>query len=381
MKINKLLLILFLAFSFGLSSCDEDEDTPALVLPSNLSLTVVEDTASPGKITAIATASNTNYYTFIFTANNQSQSRESRSGVETYQFLSSGSHTVRVRAHITPDKYIEKMQVIAINLSGGGGGGTDSTGAPTSGYSTPMSYPNYTLVWNDEFNDSTLNTNSWNYEIGTGSNGWGNNELQYYLQENTSVEGGYLIIEAKDQFFNGSNYTSSRLTTENKRSFQYGRIDIRAAMPYGQGMWPALWMLGDNFSTAGWPFCGEIDIMEMVGGTTNDPTRGDQVTLGTVHWDDNGSYASFGGTKKNNSGTLAEEFHVYSIIWDSQKIEWYFDDVRYHVIDITPPALSEFHQKFFFIFNIAVGGNLPGPPNANTTFPQKMFVDYVRVFQ
>ena len=137
-------------------------------------------------------------------------------------------------------------------------------------------------------------------------------------------------------------------------------------------------MLGDNFDTDGWPACGEIDIMEMVGGSGNR----DKTVHGTVHWSNNGSHAEFG-----NSNTLsgdvkfAENFHVFSIIWDENAIRWLRDDIEYGVIDITSSELTEFHAPFFFIFNVAVGGNWPGSPDATTTFPQTMAVDYVRVFQ
>lgn len=245
---------------------------------------------------------------------------------------------------------------------------------PETGYETPESYDGMTLVWRDEFDE--LNLDDWTFEIGTGSNGWGNNELQYYREENTSIFDGHLVIEAKNESFGGRSYTSSRMITQNKQTFQYGRIDIRAALPEGQGLWPALWMLGSNFSTVGWPNCGEIDIMEMVGGSGREST-----VHGTVHWDNNGSYASFGGERTVTGPTLHEAFHVYTIIWDATQIRWLIDDVQYNAIDITPAALSEFRQDFFFIFNVAVGGNWPGSPDGTTTFPQRMYVDYVRVFQ
>ncbi|MGB0931173.1 MAG: family 16 glycosylhydrolase, partial [Chitinophagales bacterium] len=252
---------------------------------------------------------------------------------------------------------------------------TTPTEIPTIGYTTPMSYAGKTLVWNDEFEGNSLSSD-WTHEIGTGNSGWGNNELQYYRAENTRIQDGYMIIEAKKEPFGGRAYTSSRLVTQGKKSFKYGRIDIRAALPKGQGLWPALWMLGDNFNTTGWPSCGEIDIMEMVGGNTvNDAT-----THGTVHWEENG-HANFGGSKRLSSGILADEFHVFSINWTAQKIQWLLDDVVFHEINITPSDLSEFHESFFFIFNVAVGGNWPGSPDNTTIFPQRMAVDYVRVFQ
>ena len=244
------------------------------------------------------------------------------------------------------------------------------------GYESPTSYPGYTLVWNDEFSGAALNLSDWSYEIGTGNNGWGNNEAQYYRAENTSVANGYLTIQARKENFGGRSYTSSRLITKNKQSFRYGRIDIRAVLPQGQGLWPALWMLGTNISTVGWPESGEIDIMEMVGGSGREDT-----VHGTGHWDNNGSNASYGGDYTLNSGTFADEFHVFSIEWDSNLIRWYVDDVQYHALSISSAGLSEFRKEFFFIFNIAVGGNWPGYPDASTVFPQRMLVDYVRVFQ
>ncbi len=252
----------------------------------------------------------------------------------------------------------------------------DDTGVNFGGATSPTSYAGYTAVWGDEFDGTALNEADWSYEIGTGNGGWGNNELQYYRRENTKVADGNLVIEAKRESFAGSQYTSSRLVTLDKQSFQFGRIDIRAVLPQGQGIWPALWMLGSNFKTTSWPGCGEIDIMEMVGGGGKENT-----VHGTVHWDNNGSYANYGGSTTKSSGTFSDQYHVFSILWDEDYIRWLVDNVEYHVIDIRPSALSEFRQPFFFIFNVAVGGNWPGSPDATTSFPQQMIVDYVRVFK
>ena len=135
-------------------------------------------------------------------------------------------------------------------------------------------------------------------------------------------------------------------------------------------------MLGDDITTASWPACGEIDIMELIGGTG----ANDRTVHGTMHWDANG-YASFGGSNSLASGTFGDEWHVFSIIWDGNSIKFLRDDIQYHVMSITGPELTEFHQNFFLIFNVAVGGNWPGSPNATTEFSQSMFIDYVRVFQ
>jgi beta-glucanase (GH16 family) len=241
-----------------------------------------------------------------------------------------------------------------------------------TGYSTPTTYPGYTLAWADEFDGASVNTNDWTFE--TGASGWGNQELQNYTNGgNASVTNGKLIIEARQE---GAAYTSTRMITKGKRFFKYGRIDIRAKLPEGQGIWPALWMLGESISTVGWPACGEIDIMELVGhqaGTVH----------GTGHWSNaNGDHAQFGQSKTLSGGSkFSEEYHVFSIIWTSQSIKWYVDDVLYNTLSITPADLSEFQQEHFFIFNVAVGGTWPGNPDATTVFPQRMIVDYVRVFQ
>ncbi len=247
---------------------------------------------------------------------------------------------------------------------------------PASGATSPTSYPNMTLVWQDEFSDNSLNLDNWRHETGTGNNGWGNNELQYYTAENTSIVEGNLVIKAERRQVNNSNFTSSRIITENNFDFKYGRVDIRAALPEGQGMWPALWMLGANFRTVGWPACGEIDIMEMVGGAGKENT-----VHGTVHWDNAGQYANFGRATTKPSGTFHDDFHVYSITWDERFIRWYVDGNQYNEIDITPADLDEFQKNFFFIINLAVGGNWPGSPNSSTVFPQFFIIDYIRVFQ
>lgn len=255
-------------------------------------------------------------------------------------------------------------------------GAGDSVNIPTQGLTSPTTYPGMTLAWSDEFDGATLNQANWTHETGNGQNGWGNNELQFYRPQNTSIQDGHLVITAKKEAFGGREYTSSRIITKGKQQFRYGRVDIRASLPKGQGIWPALWMLGSNFDAVSWPACGEIDIMEMIGGNGREKT-----VHGTVHWEHDGKHAQFGGEYSLSSGTLSDKFHVYSIVWDANSIRWFIDNKQYHVIDTTPAQLDEFRRSFFFIFNIAVGGNWPGSPDATSTFPQHMIVDYVRVFQ
>ncbi len=251
---------------------------------------------------------------------------------------------------------------------------------PATGYTSPESYPGMNLVWRDEFNGTSVDEKSWTFNNGDGcaenNCGWGNKELQYYQTENTKIVNGNLVIEARKEKKDKYDYTSSKLITRQKVSFKYGRIDVRAVMPFGKGMWPAVWMLGNNLFDVGWPAAGEIDIMEMVGGGNND-----NICLGTVHWAGDGNqYASF-SNKITSPKKLSDEYHVYSIEWDEKKIRWLFDDRKFHEIDITPSALSEFRKEFYLILNVAVGGNLPGPPDDTTLYPQWMSVDYVRYFQ
>ena len=330
-------------------------------LPTNLESTIT-NVDNSGVVEIQATATNENFFTFIFMNATDSTIITSTNGSASYSYSSSGTYFIKTRANLTSSQYIERIDSVTISFS-----------VNNTGYTTPLNYPNYTLSWNDEFNGTSL-SNDWTHELGNGNNGWGNNELQYYREQNTSLENGYLKITAKQEYYGGKNYTSSRIKTQGNVSHTYGRIDIRAKLPFGQGIWPALWMLGENFSSIGWPSCGEIDIMEMIGGNGYN----DRTVHGTAHWESNG-HASYGGSNSLSSGRFADEFHVFSIIWTPSSIVWLRDDIQYQVIDIT--NLSAFHNNFFFIFNLAVGGNWPGSPNASTIFDQTLLVDYIRVFQ
>ncbi|MGG3307974.1 RICIN domain-containing protein [Paenibacillus sp. 2KB_20] len=233
--------------------------------------------------------------------------------------------------------------------------------------------PNWNLVWSDEFNGTSLNRANWTPEIGTGSGGWGNNELQYYTDraQNVQVTGGNLVITAQKESYGGMNYTSARIKTQDLKSFTYGKVEARIKLPSGQGLWPAFWMLGSNISSVGWPKSGEIDIMERV---NNNP-----YVNGTVHWDA-GGHADFGRV----SGNLDfSQFHVYSIEWDSKYIRWFVDGQQFNefYIENGTGNTEEFQRPFFILLNLAVGGNWPGSPNNSTPFPSQMLVDYVRVYQ
>lgn len=236
------------------------------------------------------------------------------------------------------------------------------------------------LVMADEFDTNGAPNNAfWNYNIGTGQNGWGNGELQYYTNrtENVTVQNGTLIITARKEDFNGSGYTSARLLTKGKFEQTYGRFEARMRLPYGKGIWPAFWLLGDDSNgTQVWPQIGEIDIMEYVG---DKPTS----IFGTVHGP---GYS--GGESISKSYVLQNDrfdtgFHVFGIEWGPDYINYYVDDVLYN--QITPedvPGEWVFNRgPFYIILNLAVGGALPGSPNAETVFPQTLLVDYVRVYK
>lgn len=241
--------------------------------------------------------------------------------------------------------------------------------------------PGWNLVWSDEFSqadNSTPDPAKWGYDIG--GNGWGNNELQYYTSrsENVRTEGGNLVIEARAENYGGRNYTSARLLTKDKVSWTYGRIEARIKIPRGQGIWPAFWMLGTNIDAVGWPNCGEIDIMENIGSALSR-------VHGTVHGPGYAGGAGIGGSYVLPGGaSLADEFHVYAIEWEEDRIRWFIDGQQYFAL--TPANLPAgrawvFNAPQFLILNVAVGGNWPGNPDTSTVFPQRMTVDYVRVYE
>ncbi len=265
--------------------------------------------------------------------------------------------------------------------TGGTGGDTlNLDGLNGENNTSPMTYPGMVLAWSDEFDGLSLDGQLWNHDVGGW--GWGNDESQYYRPENTSIQEGHLVITAKEEFYGDRDYTSSRIKTEGARSFTYGRVDIRAALPRGQGIWPALWALGSNFSDVGWPYCGEIDIMEMIGGSNRETE-----VHGTVHWNIGGlnapySHTYIGGKTQKASGDFGDGFNVFSIIRTEDRIEWLVNDEPYYSFAIDDSAsLAPFREPFFLIFNVAVGGRWPGYPDGSTEFPQRLVVDYVRVFE
>lgn len=234
------------------------------------------------------------------------------------------------------------------------------------------------LTLSEEFDtDGAPDGSIWGFDIGTGENGWGNQELQYYTDrsENVIVQNGVLLITARKESFEGSQYTSARLITKDLFEQQYGRFEARIRLPYGQGIWPAFWMLGADIDENPWPGAGEIDIMEYRG---QNPT----VLVGTVHGP---GYS--GGESISKEYTLPNDrfdtgFHIFGIEWGPEYINFYVDDVLYN--QITPEDVTGqwvFNKPFYILMNLAVGGTFVGSPNEETQFPQTMLVDYVRVYK
>ena len=259
----------------------------------------------------------------------------------------------------------------------------DDTKVPftNAGYDAPTTYPGYTLAWADEFNGSSLNATDWSFENGDGCPGicgWGNNELEYYTDrpDNLFFQDGKLIIEAKKETFGGKNYTSSKILTRGKKLFKFGRFDIRAKLPKGKGIWPAFWFLPQDNLYGGWPTSGELDFMEMIG---HEPNR----TYGTLHYGPGPGSIQLGGNTTLPSGIFNDEFHVFSLEWKQDQIKWFVDGVEYSSHNKTEfgSYTYPFNENFFMIFNLAVGGNWPGNPDASTYLPQWLIVDYVRLYQ
>jgi len=244
---------------------------------------------------------------------------------------------------------------------------------------TLMKDPIKKLVWSDEFNiTGHPDTTKWAYNIGTGSNGWGNNELEYYTNSNNNarVENGNLIIEARKENLGGQNYTSARMLTQGKADWTYGRFEIRAKLPAGVGSWPAIWMLGSNIDQVGWPACGEIDIMEHVGKSLNE-----------IHWSAHSKLYNWPkGTQKTAKAFINDvtaSFHVYTLDWSKKEMKFYVDNVLY--LTVENENKSDEYYPFvapqFLLLNLAVGGGFGGPKVDDSIFPIRMEVDYVRVYQ
>lgn len=350
MNIVKDSIILALMF-IVLTSCSKGSSNngPVQTAPSNLVVTATASADGSGNVSFTATA--TNAITYIFEYGN-GVIETVASGISNYRYTQVGNiaYTVIVTAKSSSGLTISKSITVTVNVSSG----------------TPV------LIFSDEFNsDGAPDATKWGYEIGTGSGGWGNNELQYYTSriDNVVVAGGVLKIIAKKETYLGSAYTSARLLSKGKFSFKYGRIEVRAKFPTGVGTWPAIWMLGDNISTVGWPASGETDIAEHLGRDLNK-------IYGTLHYPGHSGGNADGGTIIIPDATTA--FHTYSVDWSATAIKIYVDTQLYHTV--ANSAALPFNQNFFILLNMAMGGNFGGPVDPAFT-NATMEIDYVRVYQ
>jgi beta-glucanase (GH16 family) len=242
----------------------------------------------------------------------------------------------------------------------------------------------HNMVWSEEFSYTGLpDSTKWGYDVGDGcpaNCGWGNNELQYYTAhrpENARVEEGHLVIEAHQEKMGNHAYSSARIVSKHKGDWKYGRIEIRAKLPSGRGVWPAIWMLPTDWAYGGWPRSGEIDIMENVGYLPDS-------IFGSVHTKFFNHIQGTQVTSGRQSKTLSTSFHLYSIEWTAEKMDFLFDGQRYLTFQNRHegPDAWPFDQPFHLLMNIAAGGNWGGKMGVDTAvWPQKMLVDYVRVFQ
>ncbi len=345
--ISAFLFIILLSCSKG-NSANGSGSTQTV--PSNLVVTAVPAGDGSGNVAFTATA--TNAVTYIFEYGN-GIIQTVPGGLVTYRYTTVGNitYTVNVTAKSSSGGSVSKSIQVTVNTAGGG--------SPS-------------LVFSDEFNtDGAPDPNKWGYETGTGSGGWGNNELQYYTNrpENVIVQGGVLKIKAIKETYMGSAYTSARLLSKGKYSFMYGRIEVRAKFPTGVGTWPAAWMLGDNIGTAGWPACGEIDIAEHLGRDLNK-------IYGTLHYPGRSGGNADGATIMIPDATTV--FHTYTVEWSASSIKIYVDTQLYHTV--ANSAAIPFNQNFFILLNLAMGGNFGGPVDpafTNATYE----IDYVRVYQ
>jgi len=231
-----------------------------------------------------------------------------------------------------------------------------------------------TLVWEENFDSKTLNESVWNFDLGNGCPdlcGWGNSERQLYTDKNHSLVNGNLVIHAN---YEEGVYTSTKITTKDKKQFQYGRFEARAKLPVGHGIWPAFWMLGSNISKVGWPKSGEIDILEYIG-------REPHTIFTSLHTQD--SHGETINTKKTKFETIEEGFHIYAMDWTKDKIEFFVDGTSVYVFqpEVKNEDVWPFNQPFYIIVNLAIGGNFGGPQVDNTIFPQDFSIDYIKVYQ
>lgn len=339
--------IFFYLLLIGCKKAGADSVKPSA--PANLQVTTQVSTDGSGNVSFTATATNAASYAFVF---GDGVTKTEPTGILTHKYTLAGTNTFSVQVSATASNGQSVTKTISVTV-------TVVPGTPS-------------LFWAEEFDvNGAPNTATWGYDMGNGSGGWGNQELQYYTDRasNVVVSGGTLKITAKRENYNGFAFTSTRLLSKGKFSLKYGRIDIRAKLPAGGGTWPALWMLGNNIDAVGWPNCGEIDIMEHKG---NDQNR----IHGTLHYP-----GRFGGNADGSSvivSNVSTEFHIYSVDWTATSIKIYVDNQLIHTVANSNNL--PFNQEFFLILNVAMGGTFGGavdPAFSSST----MEVDYIRIYK
>jgi beta-glucanase (GH16 family) len=341
--VSLVLPMLFLVFTEGCKDPDE-----AATAPSNLVLETVVSTDGSGNVAFTATAENA--VSFDFELGN-GDIKTGTNGILNYQYTLAGTNTYPVTVTAISSSGLTSKKTIEITV-------------------TVKIIVN--LFWSEEFNTAGAPDQAkWSYDIGNGSGGWGNGELQYYTNraENVIVQGGLLKIKAIKENYAGFQYTSARIQTKDKFFFKYGKVEIRAKLPAGVGTWPAAWMLGTDIYSTGWPACGEIDIMEHRGSELNK-------ILGTLHYP-----GRSGGNADGNSRTITNattEFHTYSVDWTASAIKIYVDDQLIH--SVANSASIPFNHDFFFIVNVAMGGTFGGAVDPAFS-DASMEVDYIRVYK
>ena len=335
-----------LILSVSLIACSKSSSSSnnAAIAPTNLIVTATAAQDSTGNVTFVAKATNATTYDIDF-GNGMIQTIASGSG--TYKYSASGTYTINVIAKSASGQTLSASTSVTVAVK-------------------------LNLVWSDEFNtDGAPDPNKWGYDLGTGSGGWGNNELEYYTNrsQNVFVQSGVLNIVALKESYNGSAYTSARLLTKGKYAFTYGRVDIRAKIPGGQGPWPAIWTLGSNIDTSPWPGCGEMDIMETNGSNSNK-------IYGTLHYPGHSGANGNGSTIVISNATTA--FHIYSLVWSPASINILVDNQVFQTV--ANSSSLPFNSNFFLILNVAMGGNFGGSVDPALT-SATMQIDYIRVYQ
>jgi len=341
LRISVLVLLVSVFAACKKSSADGGGGTNDIA-PTNITVSAAVAADNTGNVTFTAGADNAASFDYDF-GNGTFQTVPS--GVVTYRYPASGTYSVNVIAKSAGGQTISKSISVTVTVTS-------------------------SLTWSDEFSiDGAPDGTKWGYDLGAG--GWGNNELEYYTSrlDNAVVSNGTLKIIAKKESYMGSSYTSARLTSYNKFSLKYGRLEIRAKLPAAAGTWPAIWTLGSDFATNAWPACGEMDIMEQTGGDKNK-------VLGTFHYP---GHSGGGGVTANTTISGAtSDFHIYALEWNATTIKISVDGVVYSTL--ANNASIPFNHNFFVILNVAMGGSLGGAVDPNFT-ASTMEVDYVRYYQ